>query len=105
MRPITVSVTGVENSEPIPLDTTRNPFQVGFGCIVNGTVTYTVQHTFDDIWAGAPSVWFDHPSVADLSANEDGNYAFPVRAIRLQNKAGSTGTTTLKLIQAGHRGA
>lgn len=108
MRPITVSVTGVGNSAPQPMDTVRNPFQVGFGVIVDGTITYTVQHTFDDIWAedfdASSADWFDHPSVADLSANEDGNYAFPVRAIRLHTSAG-TGTATLKLIQAGHRGA
>lgn len=108
MRPITVSVTGVGVSAPQPLDTIRNPFNVGFGVIVDGTVTYTVQHTFDDVWeagfSAASATWFDHPDVAALSANEDGTYAFPVKAVRLQVTAG-TGTATLKLIQAGHRGA
>lgn len=104
MRPITKSVTGVGVSAPIPLDQYISPFNIGFGVKVSGTVTYTVQHTFDDVFAAgytpASGTWYDHPDVSGETANADGNYAFPVSAIRLSVSAGS-GTATLTAIQAG----
>jgi len=87
-----VSVTGVAASSSIKV-LNHNPVHIGFGVVVSGTVTYTVQHTFDG------TNWFDHEFVAGLSANADGNYAFPVSDIRLNVTAG-TGTATLSLIQA-----
>ena len=101
MRPTTKTVTGVAASPWIPLDTYTNPFNVGFGVVVTGTATYTVQHTFDDVQNSAVTpTAFDHPSVAAQTTNKDGNYAFPVRAIRLSVTA-STGSVTLTVIQAG----
>lgn len=104
MRSVTKSVTGVGVSAPIPLDNYISPFNVGFGVKVSGTVTFTVQHTFDDVFAAgytpASGTWFDHPTVSADSANTDGNYAFPVSAIRLNVTAGS-GTATLTATQAG----
>ncbi len=104
MRPAVVTITGVEDSDPLVMDILKNPFQVGFGCRVTGTVEYTVQHSFADPnqAGGIPSgSWFDHPSVAAASDNQDGTYAFPVRAIRLSGLSG-TGTVTMDVIQAGH---
>lgn len=107
MRPVTKTVTGVNASAPIPLDNYISPFNVGFGVTVTGSVTYTVQHTFDDIWAKgynpATGTWFNHPDVASQTANADGNYAFPVTAIRLNVSSGS-GSATLTAIQAGQVG-
>lgn len=97
MRPITQSVTGVANSEGIPMDYYISPFNVGFGVVVSGTITYSIQHTFD----GAN--WFNHPTVISQTTNQDGNYAFPVLQIRLANLSGS-GTATLTAIQAGQVG-
>lgn len=95
-----VTQDGVGSSTPIVMNTNTTPFNVGFGIIKTGTVDYTIQHTFDDPAVGF-SNWFNHPTVAAKIANADGNYAFPVTAIRITNNAGTTGTTTLKLIQAG----
>jgi hypothetical protein len=67
--------------------------RLGFGVVVSGTVTYTVQHTFDG------TNWFDHEFVTTRTANDDGNYAFPVAAIRLNVTAG-TGTATLTVLAA-----
>lgn len=104
MRPITVSVTGAGVSNPLPQDHYISPFNIGFGVTVSGTVTYSVQHTFDDVFAAgynpATGTWFNHPDATGLTANVDGNYAFPVTAIRLSVGAG-TGTATLTTIQAG----
>lgn len=104
MRAIIVAKTGTGSSSIVPLDTYRNPFNVGIGVVVSGTVNYTIQHTFDDVQnASVTPVWFSHPSLAALAANADGNYAFPVRAIKILVNSG-TGTATATIIQAGMPG-
>lgn len=104
MRPVVVSKTGTGSSSVVPLDHYQSPFNVGFGVVVSGTVNYTVQHTFDDIFdASVTPVWFSHPTIASLAANADGNYAFPVRAVRVTVNSGS-GTATMTVIQAGMPG-
>ena len=81
------------------MNTEITPFNVGFGVILTGVVDYTVQHTFDDPATGF-TTWFDHPTVAAQTSNQDGNYAFPVTGVRLTVNSGG-GTATLKLVQAG----
>lgn len=91
-------------SRPLMLDHKRTPFNCGFGVSVTGTVDYTIQHTFTDLEvAGTKAgdgVWFDHEDLAGETANQDGNYAFPVEAVRIKQNSG-TGTVTLTLLQAG----
>lgn len=104
MRPITQSQTGVGSTAAVPMDHYISPFNVGFGVVVTGTVTYTVQHTFSDVFNSAVTpVWFNHPVIAAQTTNQDGNYAFPVTAIRLNVTAGA-GTATITLVQAGMTG-
>ena len=99
MKVQTVSKTGAGNSSALVMNTNISPFNVGFGVVVSGSVTYTVQHTFDDPGVGF-TTWFNHPSIATLSANADGNYAFPVTGIRVSVASGG-GTATLSVVQAG----
>lgn len=99
MRVQTVSKTGVGSSSALVMNTNISPFNVGFGVVVTGTVTYSVQHTFDDPAVGF-TTWFSHPTVANQSANADGNYAFPVTGIKVLVTAG-TGTATMNLVEAG----
>ena len=99
MKVQTVAQTGAGSTSALVMNTNTNPFNVGFGVIVSGTVNYTVQHTFDDPAVGF-TTWFPHPTIASLSANADGNYAFPVTGIRLTVNSGG-GTATLKLVQSG----
>ena len=103
MRPISVTVAGVGVSAPIPMDYTLPGFSVGIGCVKTGTVNYTVEHTFDNIWAAgfdpSEAVWFPNSGLSAKTANTDGNYAFPVRAIRL-NVASSDGSVTMHVIQS-----
>lgn len=99
MKQQTVSKTGTGSSTAIVVNTNVTPVNIGFGVVVTGTVTYTVQHTFDDPAVGF-STWFSHPTVVDETTNQDGNYAFPVTGIKLLVTAGD-GTAALKLIQAG----
>lgn len=101
MKAVVRTVTGAGSSDAIPLDTYISPFNIGVGVVITGTVTYTVQHTFDNIFdAAVTPVWFNHPTLTG-SASLDGNYAFPVTAIRVTNAVGSTGTTKITAIQAG----
>jgi hypothetical protein len=104
MRSISVTVTGTGNSNPIPMDQYISPFNVGFGVVPGSGVNYTVQHSFDNPLAqgynAATATWFDHPTAQSQTVNQDGNYAFPVAAIRLKINSG-TNAATLTLIQAG----
>jgi hypothetical protein len=99
MRVQTVSQTGTGSSKPLVMNTNTNPFNVGFGVIVSGTVDYTVQHTFDDPSVGF-TTWFSHPTISGKTTNQDGNYAFPVTGIKVLVNSGD-GTATIKLVQSG----
>ena len=99
MKTQTVSQTGAGSSSSIVTNTNTTPFNVGFGVIATGTVTYTIQHTFDSPGTGF-TTWYPHPTIAAKTDNQDGNYAFPVSGIKVLVTAGA-GTATLNLIQAG----
>ena len=107
MRRQFTSVTGTGVSAPIALDHYISPFNVGFGAVVSSTATFSVQHTFDDIFSPtyvpASGTWFNHPNFTSATATGDGNYAFPVTAVRL-NVTVSGGSVSLTLIQAGQVG-
>ena len=99
MRRQIISQTGTGSSAWVPVDPTQNQFGIGFGVVVSGTVTYTIQHTFDDVFdTDVTPTAFDHASVAGQTTNQDGNYAFPIAAIRVQVTAG-TGSATLTALQ------
>lgn len=89
-------------SIPIPIDIYLDPTSIGLAIVVTGTVNVTVQHTFDDPFQDASVVltWFDHPTLAAVVANDDGNLAFPPRAVRLFTNSGA-GTADFTLVQAG----
>lgn len=111
MRPISLSThdaSGASKASSVAVvDTYQDPFNIGFGCVVTGTVNYTVQHTFDNPLAPdftpATATWFNHSTVASASASTDGNYAFPVQGIRLLQNSGS-GSVHMTLVQAGMPG-
>jgi len=107
MRPAVYSITGVTASGVYAPDHYISPFNVALGVTVSGTVTYTVQYTFDDVFAAgfnpATANWVDHPSLTAQTGSKDSNIAYPVQGIRLNVTAG-TGTTRLTIIQAGGGG-
>ena len=99
MRPQIFSQTGVGTSAWIPLDYKQNPFNIGLGVVVSGTITYDIEHTFDDVFDSTVTpTAFKHSSLTSQTTNKDGNYAFPIKAVRINNTAG-TGTTTVTLLQ------
>lgn len=96
---------GIGGSIPVPVDQYLAPTNIGLGVVVSGTVDVTVQHSFDDPFEADLSifpVWFDNDAaeLVNASTNQDGNFAFPPRMIRLLTNSG-TGTATLTIIQAG----
>lgn len=98
-----VTVSSQTTSSPIIVDYKKNPCNVSIGCVVpSGTLTYKVQHTFDDVLdPTVTATWFDHSTITGKTADQDGNYAFPVRAVRLNVTAWTSGDVSMTVIQAG----
>ncbi|CAB4190572.1 hypothetical protein UFOVP1288_75 [uncultured Caudovirales phage] len=101
MRRVIISKTGTGSSATASMDQYISPFNVGMGAVTSGTINYTVQHTYDNIFDSAVTpVWFDHATMASKTGNFDGSYAYPVAGIKVLVNSG-TGTVTLTLLQAG----
>ncbi len=105
MRPTTLTLTNVSTSVPVPLNQYVTPFNVALGAtVVSGTPTYTVQYTFDDVFAAnyvpASGNWTNHPTLTAQTTTKDANIAYPVTAVRYSITA-STGVVTLAIIEAG----
>jgi hypothetical protein len=89
------------------------PFNIGIGVSASSSATtYSIQHTFDYIgglssnfvgWISSAAQWYDNTGISGAAGSSvNGNYAFPVSAIRLNVLSGSSQTVvTAKLIQAG----
>lgn len=118
MKPTTVTVTAATSgvttaSNWICMDRLPDDIEISFGVTVtsptSGFGSYTVQHTFVNIplegtAAASADAIFDHPTVSGASAAADGNYAYPVAAIRVQVVGGSAGgnAATITVTQAGN---
>jgi archaellum component FlaF (FlaF/FlaG flagellin family) len=106
MRQQIATRSGTGSSNVLAMDTYISPFNVGFGVYNSGgsSTTVTVQHTFDNPQTVASPNWYNHPTIASTAlltgTGVDGNYAFPVAAIRVTVNSGS-GPVTMTVIQAG----
>ena len=118
---ITVSGSAGQSAPWAPDYHKDAPFAIGVGCVVTstGTTNYYVEHTFDPIFfqiygsslavvLSSLANWFQNSgfistaSTAGSTNSRDGNYAFPVVAIRLNVVANSSqGSVQMSLIQAG----
>ena len=107
-RPVRVSLGAVGVSAPIPLNNYSTPFNVGIGCDLSagGSATYTVQYTYDDVFASnfvpASAAWFDLTGITAQTADKDGSIISPVTAVRLNVTVWGAGTVTMTVIQAGN---
>ncbi len=101
MRRKSITVTATGPSQWIPLDFRQAPFNVSVSAKINsGTATYTVEHTFDDVLGStAAATAFPHSTIAAQTTNKDGNYAFPVEAVRINVTAGASPNVTFTVIQ------
>lgn len=107
MRPVRVQVGSATTSAVVPMDQYISPFNVGISVDLSAgaNLTYTVEHTFEDVfasgWDPATARWYPHSSLSAKTASSDGNYAYPVSAIRLNVTAYTSGTANMNLLQAG----
>jgi hypothetical protein len=86
-------------SASIPCNWRSDDFKASVFVKLGTSGTYTVQHTPTDIQSlTAVRQWYNHDSMAALTANDDGNYLFPITAIRLLMTA-QVGATTLTVLE------
>ena len=110
MRPVRTALTAAGYSNLIPLDIDQSPFNVSVAVSLSAgaSLTYTVEHTYDDIYAQgfdpSTAVWFSQAGLTSKTVKLDGNYNYPVRAVRLSVESHSGGTATMTVIQAGMPG-
>lgn len=101
MKPRIISQTGVGTSAPFPVDWRQQNFQITLICEAVGTVTYTIEHTADNIIDGretATPVWMPHATLAAKTTTAEGNYTSPITAFRVNVTAG-TGTVKVRFVQ------
>jgi hypothetical protein len=104
--PIYVTQDSAGSSRWVPLDYKQVPFNVGLGVklAAGSNLTYTVEHTFDDIQDPDQAIEvFPTDGLTGLTAKEDGNFAFPVRAVRITVSGYTAGDATLMIIQGEQR--
>ena len=103
---IKLTQTGTGSTTVHVPDTFRDPFNIGIGCVLTGTATYSIEHTFEDVLSptfnASSATWFKNSGISSKSANQDGNYAYPVNGIRLTIESGA-GSVTAYHLQAGAR--
>lgn len=108
MRPVVYTLSdasgGAKYSNVYAPDNYVSPFNVALSVVVTGTVNYTVQYTFDDVFANnynpSTGTWTDHPSLTSKTTTSDSNIAYPVNGIRIKLTSG-TGSVVFTVIQAG----
>ena len=107
MRPVSYTVAGTTPSPVYAIDHYISPANIALNVQVSGVVDYTVQYTFDNVFAAGynPSTgnWTNHPTLSAKTTSLDSNIAYPVRGIRILLNSGS-GTATLTIIQGGGAG-
>ena len=91
-----VGISAVSVGPTIPLNWRSNAFSVSLFVDISGTINYTVQHTFQNVYAAgdpAQGTWMSHSSLASKTADTDGNYAFPVMGTRVIVNSVTAGAT------------
>lgn len=106
MTAISYTVTGTGVSTVYACDNFQAPFNVGIGCTITGTATYSVQFTFDDVsadsFSAASATWFTASDFSAVSTSKAASFTIPCRGIRL-NVSASTGSVAIQIQQAGER--
>lgn len=106
MRRQDVTVSSATSSSPIPVDTRAQVFNIGIGCVISpgAVLTYTVQHTYDDVYAAgynpASGTWFDHAVLVSKTGNAESDYISPITAVRLTVTAYTSGSVTATFLQS-----
>lgn len=100
MKPTIITVSSVANSAAIPVDYRQNAFSIGLAMVITGTGTYKVQYTMDNVFDSTVTpTWQDHAILTGITTTSSGNFAFPIRAIRLVGTAYTSGSCILTVLQ------
>lgn len=103
MRPVTQTIVGIANGDPVVVDYMQSPFQVSVGVVVvSGVVDYTLQYTYDasEDGYGGGTTWFDSTVMDNETTSTDAVInAAPVAAVRVINAG--VGTIRVRIYQAG----
>lgn len=100
-----VGTSGVASSQWCAANFHTTPLNIGIGVTVTGTVSFTVEYTYDNPnapYSGTfPTVW-PISALAAKAVNTDGSIIAPIYAYRVtQNSFSSGGTIKMIGIQAG----
>lgn len=104
MRQSSVTQSGVGRSAVIPPDRYTQPVNISLTAIVTPAATYNIEYTYDDVFAPtftpAGATWFIHATFSAQTTTKDGNLAFPVTGISINQTAGA-GSVKLLVTEAG----
>jgi hypothetical protein len=101
----TVGTNGVASSPWKTVNKEFGPTALSIGCVISGTVNYTVEYTYDDPnntlgnGPAIPQPW-SHATLVNKAVSADGIISSPIYAWRLTLNSG-TGAVTATGIQAG----
>jgi len=103
-RQMTITTHGVGPSNTFGVDINITPVNVAFGVVLSpgATLTYNIEHTYHDLWTQyVPEdvTWF--PFLTNQNANSDGYYGYPISGMRINVTSWTSGTATIKVLQAG----
>lgn len=105
---VSVGTNGVASSRWVVCNTQISPFNIALGCVVTGTVNYTIEYTYDDVnsnqnamgsqalgnYPAPPNVWA-HATLVGDTTSQDGFVAYPIAAWRLTVNSGATGSSSV----------
>lgn len=102
MRVVTIN-TSASGTWYVPLDYHRAPFNVGIMVVpISGSPAPTISHSLEDfqnVQVSTPQYWLNHATLVSVAVTADGNYAFPVRVLRVRQEG--AGDAKICIIQAG----
>lgn len=106
-RPVRQTAVAAGALPPVILNQMgTSPFNIGMGVALSpgAVMTYTVEHTMDDVFAPtfdpATATWYPNAGMTAQTVSKDGNYAYPVMAVRLNVTAFTSGSAVFTTIQA-----
>jgi hypothetical protein len=85
-------------------DTFISPYAVTVAIETATTSPITIQDTPNDVQAAAPTLIFNHATLATVTVSAESNYAYPARFMRFicTATASATGSSQVTFIQAGY---
>lgn len=90
--------------DPIPVNLYPEQIHISLYVKVTGTITYDIEHTYDDVFAKgydpAAGNWLVATGHADLTADKETEFTKPITAVRVTKTAGG-GSADIVCIQSG----